>query len=106
MRVSETRLVHEYGASLGMLASVPRAFGGPGAGDGESGAEPMNKRRKRTTSSRMSASQRLSERLSEARIRMSSYCTATVNARTFCGRVEDDLSSWTGVLNCEQAGDA
>lgn len=68
--------------------------------DGEEIGE-RNDRRKRTTSSRMSSSQRLSLSPSDAKIRMSSSSTGSVKICASCGFVADAGPSWTGVLNCQ-----
>ena len=97
---SLTQRAREHSASLSIPASVLRRRRlldnvAPSSPDGVD----MKDWRKRMTSSRMSSSQRLSLSPSDARTRMSSACTGTVNTWASRGRVADAGPSWTGVLN-------
>lgn len=80
--LSETLLAREQSASESIPARVRRPrIRSPAVEDADEDGEegPMKLFRKRTTSSRISSSQRLSLNPSDARTRISSSCTGRVN---------------------------
>lgn len=94
---SPTHRAREHNASLSIPASVVRPSVPWFPFSEVDGV--MNERLKRTTSSRMSSSHRLSLKPSDARTRMSSFLTSMENVWASCGRVGEHGPSWTGVLN-------
>ncbi len=99
-RRCETLRAREQSASESMPASVRR-----GSCDPFASGEASNVRRKRTTSSNISSSHRLSLSPSEARTRMSSAHTGSVITCAALGGVLEAGPSCSGVLNWEQSVD-
>jgi hypothetical protein len=96
-RLRETLRAREQSASESIPASVRRGSCEPLAN-----GEARNVRRKRTTSSSISSSHRLSLSPSDARTRMSSARTGSVITCAAPGRVLHAGPSCSGVLNWEQ----